>query len=65
VAVLAHHDSHHLPFGHAVALRHEAGDAERAERAMRKIMQDSRNEVMRQMSQSHGEAIEPFRLQTI
>jgi len=32
---------------------------------MRKIMQDSRNEVMRQMSQSHAEAIEPFRLQTI
>jgi len=28
-------------------------------------MQDSRNEVMRQMSQPHGEAIEPFRLQTI
>jgi len=43
----------------------EADDAERAERTMRKIMQDSRNEVMRQMSQSHGEAIEPFRLQTI
>ncbi|AOY95666.1 hypothetical protein BKK79_28550 [Cupriavidus sp. USMAA2-4] len=43
----------------------EAGGADQAERTMRKIMQDSRNEVIRQMSQAHGEAIEAFRLQTI
>ncbi len=42
-----------------------AGDAETAERAMRKIMQDSRNEVLSHMQQAHPEPIERFRLQTI
>lgn len=41
------------------------GNAQAAERAMRKIMQDSRNEVLSHMQQAHPEPIERFRLQTI
>ncbi|MDW3685694.1 hypothetical protein RA280_28950 [Cupriavidus sp. CV2] len=41
------------------------GDAQAAERAMRKIMQDSRNEVLSHLQQAHPEPIESFRLQTI
>ncbi len=41
----------------------KAGDADQAETLMRKIMKDTRDEVLGYMSQSHTDTVDPFRQQ--